>query len=123
MSDAGETRLYIIVADLQSLPVVPTHTGAPFKVGISRNPQSRLDQLQTGSPMRLSLRYSDLAATLDGKERELEAAVRLRLAHLAVGGGWFFGDPESAYDAAGEVNNEWGEEAFRAWVEAGRPSS
>ena len=122
MANNASSWLYIIVADAQSLPVVPTRAGVPFKVGISRNPRARLDQLQTGSPMRLSLYMGDLASTFDGRERELESEVHRRLSHLAVGGEWFFGSPDSAYEAATNVNTEWGEAAFQEWVEAGRPA-
>jgi hypothetical protein len=115
--------LYIIVADLQSLPVVSTRSGVPFKVGISKNPKSRLDQLQTGSPMRLSLHIGDLLAGSDGREREFETTIHRRLSHLAVGGEWFFGNPDDAYEAACEVSNEWSEEEFSAWVAAGRPGA
>jgi hypothetical protein len=118
---AGDMWLYIIVADVQSLPFVPTRIGVPFKVGLSKNPASRLDQLQTGSPFRLSLYMGDLAAGCEGREREFEKQIHRRLSHLAVGGEWFFGKPNDAYDAVCDVYNEWSEEEFASWVEAGRP--
>ena len=50
---ADLTWIYVIVADVSSLPVVSTKSGVPFKVGISRDPYKRLAQLQTGCPFRL----------------------------------------------------------------------
>ena len=121
MGAGCETWLYIIVADVQSLPLVSTRRGVPFKVGVSKNPASRLIQLQTGSPFRLSLHMGDLVAGCEGREREFETIIHRRLSHLAVGGEWFFGDPDDAYDAVCALYNEWGEEEFAAWVSAGRP--
>ncbi len=106
-------RIYVISADLQSIPVVPTRRGVPFKVGISSDPHKRLRQLQTGCPFRLCMEISDLYSC--GDYAAMEREIHRRLSHISIGGEWFFGDPDSAYDVASDVSNEWGEIAFKAW--------
>lgn len=108
----GSVKLYIIVADPLSVPMVPTKAGVPFKVGLSRNPHARLSQVQTGCPFKLSLYYSDLSC--GGDFNEFEKQVHRRLSHLALKGEWFFGDPDEAYQAACAINQESGD---RAWEE------
>ena len=108
------TWLYIIVADVSSLPVVPTKNGVPFKVGISRDPHKRLKQLQTGCPFKLSFHYSDLTTGFDNTIGRDEKELHRRLSRLTVLGEWFWGDPDEAYEICNDITNE---NADLAWEE------
>ena len=108
---ADLTWIYVIVADVSSLPVVSTKSGVPFKVGISRDPYKRLAQLQTGCPFRLSLYYGDLAS--DAAVRD-EKEIHRRLSLFTTAGEWFWGDPDAAYEAFVEIICE---NADLAWEE------
>lgn len=62
--------------------------GGPIKIGYATDPSSRLSRLQTSSPAPLRLIRS-----LPG-ERETEAALHRRFAHLRVHREWFRADDE-----------------------------
>ncbi len=105
--------IYIIVADVSSLPIVQTRKGVPYKVGTSRNPKFRLKQIQTGCPFRLKIFYGDLSTGYDDGRDEKE--IHRRLVDSAVGGEWFWGDPEDAYRVICEINNENGDREYENW--------
>lgn len=111
--ETRDLRVYLIVAVLQSLPVVQTKPGTAFKIGVSDHPRRRLMQVQTGCPFELRMDSTDLHTGKDS--REFEAEMHRRLDHLAVGGEWFFGDPDLAFDTASDIENEWCEAAFQRY--------
>jgi hypothetical protein len=59
-----------------------------IKIGFAEDPESRLRELQVGSPVRLRL----LRAEEGGRERE--AALHRRFAHARSHGEWFFPVPD-----------------------------
>lgn len=59
----------------------------PYKVGISKDPQRRLKNLQTGHPQKL--RIHDLKETNAEKTKLLESAIHYHLKHHRTHGEWF----------------------------------
>lgn len=56
-----------------------------YKIGISNNPEARLRQLQTGSPLPIQLVTEIFCLSPQDREAELHAA----LAHYKANGEWF----------------------------------
>lgn len=63
-----------------------------FKVGVSEDPDSRVDQLQTGNYRRLTLKYSKHVKNMSAAEND--AHQRLKDLRIQEGGGkeWFRGE-------------------------------
>lgn len=59
----------------------------PYKVGISKDPQRRLKNLQTGHPRKLSI--LTLKETDISKTKLLESAIHHHLKHHRTHGEWF----------------------------------
>ena len=110
----NKPRIYIIVADMRLIPLVQTRAGTPFKVGVSRDAEARLTQLQTGCPFRLSLYDLDLLCGISAEDGEKK--VHARLSHIAIGGEWFFGDPAQAVEIILQILDEEAEAAWLAWT-------
>lgn len=59
-----------------------------IKIGKADNPQKRLQQLQTGSPLKM-----ELVSVIPGGEKE-EKKMHAKYAHLRANGEWFHYSPE-----------------------------
>lgn len=66
----------------------------PQKIGISKNPQSRLRSLQTGHPSKLFLNHS--IEVPDDRVRLLERMIHQDLSHRRTNGEWFDLSPTEA---------------------------
>jgi len=59
----------------------------PYKVGISKNPQRRLRDLQTGHPYPLAIH--SIVETPTSNNKLLESIIHRNLKHLRTSGEWF----------------------------------
>jgi Meiotically up-regulated gene 113 len=59
----------------------------PYKVGISKNPQRRLKDLQTGHPYPLTIH--SIVETSTANNKLLESVIHRNLRHLRTNGEWF----------------------------------
>lgn len=69
--------LYVIAADEQG----------PVKIGLSKHPDRRLRQLQTGHACKLVLHHAEPVE--DGQVRALERIVHEQIRHRRMQGEWF----------------------------------
>ena len=59
----------------------------PYKVGISKNPQRRLKNLQTGHPYPLAIHF--IVETSVTNNKLLESVIHRNLKHFRTSGEWF----------------------------------
>lgn len=67
---------------------IRSENGGPIKIGYSRDPEGRCDQLQTGHPYRLRV-----IARLPG-DRALEHQLHVRFSTIRLCNEWFDSSPE-----------------------------
>lgn len=73
------------------------------KVGISRNPDARLRQLQTGHPEALTMVWSEPVATK--RAGSVERAIHQALSEKHLRGEWFTVTPDEAREAFAAANS------------------
>lgn len=80
---------------LSSVYVIATDDGL-CKIGVSRNPEGRLAQLQTGCPQKLHIAY---VCILADRAYEVEEFAHIALGKKAAGGEWFKCTEQEAIEA------------------------
>lgn len=80
---------------LSSVYVIATDDGL-CKIGVSRNPEGRLAQLQTGCPQKLHIAY---VCILADRAYEVEEFAHIALGKKAMGGEWFKCTEQEAIEA------------------------
>lgn len=92
----------------QALPlsvyVIATGDGL-CKIGVSRDPETRLAQLQIGCPYELHIAY---VCILQDQAHEVECLAHKLLERRAVGGEWFQCSEREAIDAVNESVSSFG---------------
>lgn len=78
------------------------------KIGISKNPDRRVRQLQTGHPLPLVVFHREEIA--DEKVRGLERLIHRLLAHHRMKGEWFALPPEAAVQEVRHALIRYGDE-------------
>lgn len=73
--------------------VISTEDGTRSKVGVSKHPEKRLKELQTGSPSKLELKFS----TFTGKYKayDIEKMIHALFDDTRTTGEWFFSTSET----------------------------
>ena len=102
-------HVYMIVADMNSLPVLWAGRGdkVPFKIGVAVDIKSRLTSLQIGCPLALSVHN---AWTLQDRSlaRLIEARVHEDFDPFRISGEWFFHTSLVALDGISKIFDEVG---------------
>lgn len=92
----------------QALPlsvyVIATGDGL-CKIGVSRDPEARLSQLQIGCPYELHIAY---VCTLQDQAHDVESFAHMLLGKRAVGGEWFQCSEREAIDAVDKSVSSFG---------------
>lgn len=96
--------------DRQIYVIGGTDHGSPVKIGISSDAASRLRQLQTGNPHRLSILH--LSSVQGDIAEKVEAACHKLLMEMRMEGEWFGVDVEKVVETIDRVLIE------RLWEEA-----
>jgi Meiotically up-regulated gene 113 len=102
-------HLYLIVADVNSLPIRDHGFGDKvlFKIGIATNPERRLADIQVSCPFSVSMAR---AWTLPNQQtaRTIEARVHDELARCGLNGEWFFQSIDAALSGVEKIFAEVG---------------
>jgi hypothetical protein len=96
--------VYLIVADMNSLPIRESGHGdkVPFKIGIAEDLKKRLGLLQVGNPLALSLYNAWMLEDRDFAA-EVEDRIKKDFVHFRIRGEWFFQSIAVALDGIGRI--------------------